>query len=55
MPEIRHAIEPEEMMAYLDGELSASRAAEARTHLERCAECQTLAAGLRRVSQEKDA
>lgn len=52
MPEIRHAIEPEEMMAYLDGELSASRAAEAMTHLERCAECQKLAADLRRVSQE---
>lgn len=52
MPEIRHAIEPEEMMAYLDGELPAARAAEAMTHLERCAECQKLAADLRRVSQE---
>jgi anti-sigma factor RsiW len=52
MPEIRHAIEPEEMMAYLDGELPAARAAEVMTHLERCAECQKLAADLRRVSQE---
>src|SRR5215475_2310088 len=52
MPEIRHAIDPEEMMAYLDGELPATRAAEAMTHLERCAECQKLAADLRRVSQE---
>lgn len=52
MPEVRHAIEPEEMMAYLDGELPAARAAEAMTHLERCTECQKLAADLRRVSQE---
>src|SRR5215469_6162348 len=52
MPEIRHAIEPEEMMAYLDGELPAARAAEAMTHLEHCAECQKLAENLRRVSQE---
>ncbi len=52
MSEIRHAIEPEEMMAYLDGELPATRAAEAMTHLERCAECQELAADLRRVSQD---
>jgi anti-sigma factor RsiW len=55
MPEIRHTIEPEEMMAYLDGELPAARAAEAMTHLERCAECQRLAADLRRVSQEMTA
>jgi len=55
MPDIRHAIEPEEMMAYLDGELPATRAAEAMTHLERCAECQKLAADLRRISQEMSA
>ena len=29
MSEIRHAIEPEELMAYLDGELASGRAAEA--------------------------
>ncbi len=52
MPELRHAIEPEEIMAYLDGELPAARASEAMTHLERCAECQKLASDLRRVSQE---
>jgi anti-sigma factor RsiW len=52
MPEIRHAIDPEEMMAYLDGELPSERAAEAMTHLERCAECRKLAEDLRRVSQE---
>ena len=39
-------------MAYLDGELSAERAAEAMTHLERCGDCQKLAEDLRRVSQE---
>jgi hypothetical protein len=55
MPEIRHAIEPEEMMAYLDGELPAARAAEAMTHLERCGECQKLAGDLRRVSQDMSA
>ncbi len=52
MPENRHAVEPEEMMAYLDGELPATRAAEAMNHLERCPDCQKLAADLRRVSQE---
>ncbi|MGA7234948.1 MAG: DUF4349 domain-containing protein [Bryobacteraceae bacterium] len=52
MPDIRHAIEPEEMMAYLDGELPAALAAEAMTHLERCVRCQKLAADLQRVSQE---
>ncbi len=52
MSELRHAIEPEELMAYLDGELPAGRAAQAMTHLERCAECQKLASGLRRVSHE---
>ena len=51
MPE-RHTMEPEEMMAYLDGELAGDRAAEAMAHLERCAECQMLAADLRRVSNE---
>lgn len=51
MPE-RHTMEPEEMMAYLDGELAGERAAEAMAHLERCEECQGLAADLRRVSSE---
>jgi Domain of unknown function (DUF4349)/Putative zinc-finger len=55
MSEIRHAIEPEELMAYLDGELASGRAAEAMTHLDRCPECQRLAGDLRRVSQELSA
>ena len=47
-----HSIEQEEVMAYLDGELSVDRAAVAMSHLERCPECQSLAAGLRSVSQK---
>ena len=48
----RHPIEPEELMAYLDGELSADQATEALSHLELCPECQTLAADFRGVSQD---
>jgi hypothetical protein len=55
MSEIRHAVEPEELMAYLDGELASGRAAEAMTHLDRCPECQRLVGDLRRVSQELSA
>jgi Domain of unknown function (DUF4349)/Putative zinc-finger len=47
-----HPIEPEELMAYLDGELPTDRATAAMSHLERCGECQTLAADLRGVSQK---
>src|SRR5580700_4271336 len=46
-----HPIEQEELMAYLDGELSTDRAAATVAHLERCSECQRLAADLRDVSQ----
>lgn len=48
----RHPIEPEEVMAYLDGELPADQATEALSHLELCPECQTLAADFRSLSQE---
>jgi hypothetical protein len=48
----RHPIEPEELMAYLDGELPADHATEAMSHLELCPECQALAADFRGVSQE---
>jgi uncharacterized protein DUF4349/putative zinc finger protein len=47
-----HPIEQEELMAYLDGELATSRAVAAAAHLEHCAECQELAADLRKVSRE---
>jgi hypothetical protein len=46
-----HPIEPEELMAYLDGELSVDRASTAATHLENCRECQDLAADLQGVSR----
>jgi hypothetical protein len=46
-----HPVEYPELMAYLDGELQAERAAETASHLERCPECQKLAAELREVSQ----
>jgi hypothetical protein len=51
MNKIMHPIEPEELMAYLDGELRADRAAEAANHLGECAECQGIVAGFRGVSQ----
>jgi hypothetical protein len=38
-------------MAYLDGELPVDRAGVAAGHLERCRECQAVAADLQRVSQ----
>jgi hypothetical protein len=47
----RHPIEPEGLMAFLDGELPADQATEAWSHLERCPECATLAADFRGVSQ----
>ena len=48
----KHPIEQEELMAYLDGELSPDQATDALSHLELCPECQTLAADFRGVSQE---
>jgi Domain of unknown function (DUF4349)/Putative zinc-finger len=47
----QHAFEPEEIMAYLDGELEARQAAVLAGHLEHCGECQALAAQLRQVSE----
>jgi len=46
-----HSIEPEELMAYLDGELPASRAAAVAAHMEGCADCRQFAVDLRGVSQ----
>ena len=37
----RHPIEQEELMAYLDGELSADEATEALSHLEQCPSAQS--------------
>jgi Domain of unknown function (DUF4349)/Putative zinc-finger len=46
-----HEIEPEELMAYLDGELEASRASEVTAHMSACSECASLAVDLQRVSK----
>jgi anti-sigma factor RsiW len=50
MKKIMHPIEPEELMAYLDGELAGDRATATANHLGECAECQALVAELRSVS-----
>jgi hypothetical protein len=52
MSRSNHPIEQEELMAYLDGELATNRAVAGAAHLEHCAECQELAADLRKLSQE---
>jgi hypothetical protein len=46
-----HPIEPEELMAYLDGELMPQRASEAAHHLSHCRECQSAAAEMQSVSR----
>jgi hypothetical protein len=50
MPD-NHPIAQEELMAYLDGELSPDRAATAASHLDHCRECQDVAADLQGVSR----
>jgi anti-sigma factor RsiW len=55
MNKIMHPFEPEDLMAYLDGELTAARAASAAAHLSECEDCQLLVAGLRNVSQNLQA
>jgi uncharacterized protein DUF4349/putative zinc finger protein len=51
MSKVNHPIEQEELMAYLDGELSPERMASAAAHLEQCRECQGVAADLQGVSR----
>jgi hypothetical protein len=46
-----HPVVPEEIMAYLDGELSAERAPSVATHIEACADCQEVRASLRNASE----
>src|SRR5947199_5450095 len=48
---MRRKIQPEEMMAYLDGEIASDRAAAAADHLSRCRDCQAIAADLQVVSR----
>ena len=45
-----HPFAPEEIMAHLDGELSAARAQSVSTHIETCSACQELATSLRCTS-----
>jgi len=47
----QHAFDAEEVMAYLDGELEARRAAELAAHLVSCSECQEVALGFRALSE----
>lgn len=47
----QHAFQPEEVMAYLDGELEPRRANALAGHLEHCEECQMLATQFRRLSE----
>jgi len=46
-----HSVAPEDIMAWLDGELSAAEAEAVTLHLDHCAECASLANGLRNTSQ----
>lgn len=46
-----HEFAPNEVMAYLDGELEPRRASALAAHLDRCAECHELAKHLRQVSE----
>lgn len=50
-PPVQHAFDPEEVMAYLDGELDPGRAAALAAHLENCAECKMQASYVRQVSE----
>jgi anti-sigma factor RsiW len=47
----QHAFDAEEVMAYLDGELGARRAAELAAHLVSCSQCQEVAQGFRALSE----
>ena len=48
----QHAFEPEEVMAYLDGELEPRRATALAAHLQHCAACQEVAQGFRALSEK---
>jgi len=47
-----HPFELEEVMAYLDGEISADHASEIAQHMQQCAECRELAGSFRNLSHE---
>ena len=50
MNRIVHEIEPEEVMAYLDGELEAARAGEIAAHIGACSECTAVASDIRAIA-----
>jgi hypothetical protein len=52
MSTIEHIVAPEDLMAFLDGELAPERTVSVRAHLAECALCQSVAADLRAVSDE---
>jgi hypothetical protein len=47
-----HPFTPEEIMAFVDRELSADRAESVSTHIENCSECRQLAGSIRSTSQQ---
>ncbi len=51
MNTLEHAIAPEDVMAFVDGELSVADGRMVREHLEHCAECALLAEQLRETSE----
>jgi hypothetical protein len=51
MPSSTHPIEHEELMAYLDGELSVDRAAQVAAHFQQCGECRAWVAESRALSE----
>jgi hypothetical protein len=51
MNTVTHPVAPEEVMAFLDGELSSAEANAVSAHLEHCAECAGLAEQFRSASQ----
>ena len=55
MTAAEHVVQLEELMAYLDGELSAERATAIQTHVTSCAACQQAAEDLRSVSRNLSA
>jgi hypothetical protein len=50
-----HPVTPEQVMAFLDGELPAAELCTVSTHMENCAECANLAAQLRSTSESLSA
>jgi len=47
-----HPFAPEDVMAFIDGELSTDRAESVSTHIENCSECRQLAGSIRSTSQQ---